>query len=134
MAADPVYGNFESQDGVRSDEDDDPVYGNHDTLIFRKIVEENLTIDNIIGSRYQPPSHFPASRPPQSSQAAEQAKGGSEWMHVIDSDDGWSSDEFDDITDQDSVNTNQPHDKEPGDVPVLRRVVKFTMVIPMTSC
>lgn len=65
---------------------------------------------NIIGSRYQPPSHFPASRPPQSSQAAEQAKGGSEWMHVIDSDDGWSSDEFDDITDQDSVNTNQPHD------------------------
>ncbi|XP_037783059.1 YLP motif-containing protein 1-like isoform X2 [Penaeus monodon] len=106
MAADPVYGNFESLEGLRIDGDDDPVYGNHDTLIFRKIIEENLTIDNIIGSRYQPPPHFPASRPPPSSQAAEQAKGGSEWVHVIDSDDGWSSDEFDDITEQDSVNAS----------------------------
>lgn len=45
MAADPVYGNFESLEGLRIDGDDDPVYGNHDTLIFRKIIEENLTIE-----------------------------------------------------------------------------------------
>ncbi|XP_042873177.1 nascent polypeptide-associated complex subunit alpha, muscle-specific form-like isoform X2 [Penaeus japonicus] len=105
MAADPVYGNFESRP------DDDPIYGNNDTLILKKIVEENLTIDNIIGSRHQPPTHFSASRPNQSIQAAEQAKGAIDWDNVIDSDDGWSSDEFDDIPEQDSANnSNQSYD------------------------